>query len=72
MTVEEIWAQTKEKEKELLQAMSLNHSLQEKDGNTQGDPTELAMVKFAKEQEQSKQVKEIPFRFRAKSDDHHT
>jgi P-type Ca2+ transporter type 2C len=61
MTVAKIWAKDEEKVGELLLAMSLNHSLQEKDGTIQGDPTELAMVNYAKQQKKYEKVNEIPF-----------
>lgn len=61
MSVQEIWAPEKNREEELLLAMSHNHDIHEKDGRAAGDPTELAMVNYAKEQKQYKRVKEIPF-----------
>jgi Ca2+-transporting ATPase len=61
MTVEEIWTVDEARKNELLHAMSLNHDVKDDDGKPSGDPTELAMVHFAKEQEQFERVKEIPF-----------
>ena len=61
MVVQEVWAQDESKKDELLQAMSLNHDVKEKEGKLSGDPTEIAMVEFAKEQKNYKRVKEIPF-----------
>lgn len=59
MTVQEVWAP--KDENSLLLAMSLNQDVKEKEGERFGDPTELAMVEYAKEQEDYKRVKEIPF-----------
>ena len=56
MTVQEVWENGP-----LLLAMSLNHDVKEKEGELIGDPTEIAMVEYAKEQENYKRVKEIPF-----------
>ncbi|MFC0775799.1 cation-translocating P-type ATPase [Terrimonas alba] len=61
MIVQEIWVQDESKREELLQAMSLNHDVKEKDGKLTGDPTEIAMVEYAKKQADHKRVKEIPF-----------
>lgn len=59
MKVQEVWAL--EEEPALLLAMSLNHDVKEKEGKRFGDPTELAMVEYAKEQQDYKRVEEIPF-----------
>jgi Ca2+-transporting ATPase len=56
MTVQEVWENGP-----LMLAMSLNHDVKEKEGELIGDPTEIAMVEYAKEQERFKRVKEIPF-----------
>lgn len=62
MVVQDIWVKEEKKKEELLQAMSLNHGVKEKNGKLTGDPTEIAMVEYAKEQKKDyKQVKEIPF-----------
>ena len=61
MAVQEVWVNEESKKEELLQAMSLNHTTKEEDGKLAGDPTEVAMVNYAKEQKQYKVVKEIPF-----------
>lgn len=61
MMVQEVWVNDDGKKEELLQAMSLNHSVKEKDGKLTGDPTETAMVEYAKQQKEYKRVKEIPF-----------
>ena len=61
MAVQEIWTDDENNKKELLLAMSLNHTTKETEGKLTGDPTETAMVKYAKEQKNYKQVKEIPF-----------
>jgi len=61
MAVREVWVQDENKKEELLQAMSLNHDVKEKDGKLTGDPTETAMVGYAKNQKEYKQVKKIPF-----------
>ncbi|SIN72935.1 cation-translocating P-type ATPase [Chitinophaga niabensis] len=56
MRVQEVWENGP-----LLLAMSLNHDVKEKEGELFGDPTEIAMVEYAKEQERFERVKEIPF-----------
>jgi P-type Ca2+ transporter type 2C len=61
MIVQEIWVKEKNKKEVLLQAMSLNHSVKDKDGKLSGDTTEIAMVKYAKQQKDYKLVTEIPF-----------
>jgi len=61
MIVQDIWVKDEAMKKELLQAMSLNHDVKEKNGKLSGDPTEIAMVKYAREQDDYKLVKEIPF-----------
>ena len=61
MTVKDVWTHDEQKKEELLQAMALNHSVQEKDGKLTGDPTETAMVAHAKDQKEYKRAKEIPF-----------
>jgi P-type Ca2+ transporter type 2C len=61
MSVQEVWALDERKKEELLQAMSLNHDLKDSDGRLTGDPTELAMVNYAKDQPLLDRVKEIPF-----------
>lgn len=61
MAVQEIWVHEESKKEELLQTMSLNHTAKEEDDKLVGDPTEVAMVNYAKEQKQYKLVKEIPF-----------
>lgn len=61
MQVQEVWAQDEQKKLELLTAMSLNHDVKEKDGKHTGDPTEIAMVKYADQQLPFQRVKEIPF-----------
>ena len=52
MTVEEVWASDENRKVQLMQAMSLNHDIKDDDGKPTGDPTELAMVQYAKEQPQ--------------------
>lgn len=59
MTVQEVWMP--EENSPLLLAMSLNHDVKEKEGELIGDPTEIALVEYAKEQERYERVKEIPF-----------
>jgi P-type Ca2+ transporter type 2C len=61
MIVHDTWVQDEKKKEELLQAMSLNHSVKETKGKLSGDPTETAMVEYAKKQKVYKLVKEIPF-----------
>ena len=61
MIVQDIWVKDENKKEELLQAMSLNHDAKEKNGKLAGDPTEVAMVEYAKKQQEYKRVKEIPF-----------
>ncbi len=61
MAVQEIWVDDENNKEELLLAMSLNHTTKKTEGELTGDPTETAMVKYAKEQKNYKQVKEIPF-----------
>lgn len=61
MVVQDVWTADEARKTELLQAMSLNHDLKEKEGVWIGDPTELAMVDYAKDQEKLKLVGDIPF-----------
>jgi len=61
MVVQEVWTPKEEGKNELLLAMSLNHELKNVDGKLQGDPTEIAMVEYAKDQEPYKLAAEIPF-----------
>lgn len=61
MVVQETWTPAEDKKAELLQAMSLNHDLKDKDGQLTGDPTELAMVAYAKDQQAYKMVADLPF-----------
>lgn len=61
MTVQEIWTPDENNEPELLLAMSHNHDVKQMEGKQAGDPTELAMVNYAKDPPQHKRVKEIPF-----------
>ncbi|MCM5527334.1 cation-translocating P-type ATPase [Parasegetibacter sp. NRK P23] len=61
MKVEKVWHTPESSEALLLQAMSLNHDVMEKDGKPSGEATELALVAYAGEQEQLERVKEIPF-----------
>ncbi|HMK03169.1 MAG TPA: cation-translocating P-type ATPase [Ferruginibacter sp.] len=61
MNVKDIWIHDEQKKEELLQAMALNHNAVEKDGKLTGDPTETAMVAYAKDQKEYKRAKEIPF-----------
>ncbi|MGV3765278.1 MAG: cation-translocating P-type ATPase [Chitinophagaceae bacterium] len=61
MKVEKIWHTPESQEAFLLQAMSLNHDVIQKDGKPSGEATELALVAYAGEQEQIERVKEIPF-----------
>lgn len=61
MNVKEVWTLEEKSKESLLQAMSLNHHVTEKEGKLTGDPTETAMVAHAKDQQQYKLVKEIPF-----------
>ncbi len=61
MAVQDVWVADESKKEELLQAMSLNHNTKNIDGEHTGDPTETAMVKYAKEQNFYKRIKEIPF-----------
>jgi Ca2+-transporting ATPase len=52
MTVQEIWTPDEKSIPDLIRAMSLNHDVtQSEDNKTTGDPTEIAMVKFAQEHE---------------------
>lgn len=60
MIVKEVWSE-EEKKKELLQAMSLNHTVKENEGKLSGDPTEIAMISYAKDQAPLNRVAEIPF-----------
>ena len=60
MMVKEVWSKDSKKE-QLLLAMSLNQDVKQQEGKTLGDPTEIAMVNFAKEQPALKRVAEIPF-----------
>lgn len=61
MKVEKVWHTSESSEALLLQAMSLNHDVIEKDGKPSGEATELALVAHAGEQDQLERVKEIPF-----------
>jgi Ca2+-transporting ATPase len=61
MIVQEIWVPDDNRKEAFMQAMSLNHDLKEKDGKKTGDPTELAMVEYAKTTAPFKRVEEIPF-----------
>lgn len=61
MAVQDVWVNDEAKKEELLQAMSLNHNTKKNEEELSGDPTETAMVKYAKEQKDYKRVKEIPF-----------
>ncbi|KIC93337.1 cation-translocating P-type ATPase [Flavihumibacter solisilvae] len=61
MIVQEIWVPDEKRKEAFMQAMSLNHDLKEKDGKKTGDPTELAMVEYAKTTAPFKRVEEIPF-----------
>ncbi len=61
MIVQDVWVIDETKKEELLQAMSLNHDAIHKNGKLSGDPTEVAMVEYAKRQVEYKRVKEIPF-----------
>ena len=61
MKVEKVWHTPESSEALLLQAMSLNHDVIEKDGKPSGEATELALVAHAGEQDQLERVKEIPF-----------
>lgn len=61
MEVKSIWTADKEKEDALLAAMRSSHDSEEKDGKWIGDPTEVAMLQYAKDQQELKRLKEIPF-----------
>ncbi len=61
MAVQDVWIIDENKKEKLLQAMSLNHNTKNIEGEHTGDPTETAMVKYAREQNVYKRVKEIPF-----------
>jgi Ca2+-transporting ATPase len=61
MAVQDVWVHNENKKEELLQAMSLNHNTKNHGGERSGDPTETAMVKYAKEQNVYRRVREIPF-----------
>jgi Ca2+-transporting ATPase len=53
MTVKGIWGPDEKERKELIKAMSLNHDVKKKEDNKEltGDPTEVAMVIYAREHE---------------------
>ncbi|PZR30084.1 MAG: ATPase [Citrobacter freundii] len=61
MEVKSVWTADQEKEEALLQAMRSSHDLKEENGKWIGDPTEIAMLQYAKDKEELKRVKEIPF-----------
>ena len=61
MEVKEVWAPDDICLPKLLQAMSLNHDTKEVEGKTTGDPTEIAMLEFAGDQESVERVRDIPF-----------
>ena len=54
MTVKDIWIPDEKYSKELIKAMSLNHDVKEKEDKKvlTGDPTEIAMVNYARGHEQ--------------------
>lgn len=58
--VKEVWSE-EEKKNELLQAMSLNQDVKQQEEKITGDPTEIAMFHYAKDQPALKRVGEIPF-----------
>ncbi len=60
MMVKEVWSE-EEKKNELLQAMSLNQDVKQQEEKITGDPTEIAMFHYAKDQPALKRVGEIPF-----------
>ena len=61
MVVQDLWVHDDVKKEELLLAMSLNHDAKRKNGKLSGDPTEVAMVEYAKTQVDYRRVREIPF-----------
>lgn len=69
MEVKEVWAADEASRVLLIKAMALNNDVKEKDNELTGDPTEVAMLRYAREngpvqgpQDPSHQrVKEIPF-----------
>lgn len=62
MEVKKIWSPTDELKKELLLAMSHNHDVMlNDDGQSTGDPTEIAMAVYAKDQDSLKRIRDIPF-----------
>lgn len=61
MEVKAIWTEDSNKEKLLLQAMRSSHDASEKDGEWSGYPTEIAMLRFTKDETELKRVQEIPF-----------
>ncbi|MEI9911673.1 MAG: hypothetical protein WDO71_19680 [Bacteroidota bacterium] len=51
MTVKDIWSPDENERKELIKAMSLNHDVKKKEDKQEltGDPTEVALVTYARE-----------------------
>ncbi|MGN6491549.1 MAG: cation-translocating P-type ATPase [Agriterribacter sp.] len=61
MVVKEVWAADESKKEILLQAMRLNQDVKDNGGKLTGDPTEIAMVQHAGDQQALKRVAELPF-----------
>ncbi|MES2429576.1 MAG: cation-translocating P-type ATPase [Bacteroidota bacterium] len=62
MHVQKVWVADETKQQMLMEAMSLNHDVNKNgDGTYTGDPTEVAMVVYAKTQKHYNRIKEIPF-----------
>lgn len=61
MEVKTQWAPDEVSGHKLKLAMSLNHDSKEQGGKRTGDPTEIAMLEYAGEQEKLERVQELPF-----------
>ncbi len=69
MEVKEIWLQNEHDRLLMLQAMTLNQDVKKQDNILHGDPTEIAMLQYAREQKETdkqwskknKRIQELPF-----------
>lgn len=61
MTVKDIWSPDEKERKELIKAMSLNHDVKKKEDKQEltGDPTEVAMVIYAREHDHFEESWEV-------------
>lgn len=61
MEVKDLWTAEENRKEELLQAMRVNHDVKQENDQFMGDPTEVAIVQYAKEKPDLKRINEIPF-----------